>query len=471
MRELNIEKQDLTEMDQLLIDNAIKGIPWRYKEFPEDKIQLLEYELNIIINMGFSDYFLIVQDFLDVGRRIGYMPDDRILYLKEHVYEMTIPEMIDYINEDQSHPGMTIGPGRGSAVGSIVAYLLGITSVEPTSNGLLFERFLNPERVSMPDIDSDLSKSEFEYGVRDIVIEYVAKKYGRNAICSITTPSTLAAKAAVKNVARIAGAKRIQEMIDAGHSVSKDEEAKIKKLYLNYADRINAMVPSDPNAAFAMKMSDSENAPTLSAVLHESFQNEPDVLEIIDIAERAEGLNVNFGMHACGKIIYPGDIRDNSALMKDPKTGIWKLQMDAEEAEESGLLKMDFLGLKNLNLITKAARLIEKNYGIKLDLYNLPEDPEVYKHVFSQGFTYSVFQFESPGMRKMLKKFGPTMFSDLVLLVACYRPGPMQYLPDIIKRKHGRTDVADTAILHIPQIKEIVDVTYMSIVYQGATRS
>lgn len=341
MRELNIEKQDLTKADRLLIEKSIKGISWRYKEFQEDKIQLLEYELNVIINMGFSDYFLIVQDFLDVGRRIGFMPDERILYLKEHVYEMSIQEMLDYINEDQSHPGMTIGPGRGSAAGSITAYLLGITSVEPTSNGLLFERFLNPERVSMPDIDSDLSKSEFEYGVRDIVIEYVTKKYGKNAICGITTPSTLAAKAVIRNMARIAGAKKISEMNRYGHQISKEEEEKTRKTYLKYGDRINAVIPADPNATFSMKMNDRENAPTLSEVLHETFQGEPEILEIIDIAERAEGLNVNFGMHACGKIIYPGDIRDNSALMKDPKTGIWKLQMDAEEAEESGLLKMD----------------------------------------------------------------------------------------------------------------------------------
>lgn len=337
MRNLNIEKQDLSSADKILIEKTLAGVTWRYKDFPDSYFDRMEHELNTIINMGFPDYFLIVQDFLDVGRRIGYMPDDRIKYLKEHVYEMSIQEMNDYINEDQSHPGMTIGPGRGSAAGSIVAYLLGITSVEPMENGLLFERFLNPERVSMPDIDSDLSKSEFEYGVRDIVIEYVTKKYGRNAICGITTPSTLAARAAVKNIARIAGAKEIAE-----GNYSKEDAEKIKKEYLRYGDRINAVVPADPNAKFSMKMDpDDPNSATLHDVLHDTFQNEPKLLNIIDIAERVEGLNVNFGMHACGKIIYPGDIRDNSPLMKDPKTGIWKLQMDAEKAESSGLLKMD----------------------------------------------------------------------------------------------------------------------------------
>ena len=337
MRNLNIEKQDLSSADELLIEKTLAGITWRYKNFPDSYFDRMEHELNTIINMGFPDYFLIVQDFLDVGRRIGYMPDDRMQYLKEHVYEMSIQEMNDYINEDQSHPGMTIGPGRGSAAGSIVAYLLGITSVEPMENDLLFERFLNPERVSMPDIDSDLSKSDIEYGVRDIVIEYVTKKYGRNAICGITTPSTLAARSAVKNIARIAGAKEIAE-----GNYSKEDAEKIRKEYLRYGDRINAVVPVDPKTKFSMKMDpDDPNSATLHDVLHDTFQNEPKLLNIIDIAERVEGLNINFGMHACGKIIYPGDIRDNSPLMKDPKTGIWKLQIDAEEAESSGLLKMD----------------------------------------------------------------------------------------------------------------------------------
>lgn len=333
MRELILEKTELNESDKLLVEKTIHGINWRYQEFPESHVTRMEHELNTIINMGFSDYFLIVQDFLDVGRRIGYMPDSRIQYLKDHVYDMSIPEMNAYINEDQSHPGMTIGPGRGSAAGSIVAYLLGITSVEPIENGLLFERFLNPERVSMPDIDSDFSKSELEYGVRDIAIEYVKKKYGENSICGITTPSTLAARAAVKNIARIAGARKIAE----SHS-GKEDIDKIKKTYLKYSDRINAMIPADPNASFSMKMEDGR---TLYEMLHDTFENEPSLLDIIEIASRVEGLNINFGMHACGKIIYPGDIRDNSALMKDPNTGIWKLQMDAEKAESNGLLKMD----------------------------------------------------------------------------------------------------------------------------------
>lgn len=457
MRDLVINKKDLSEADRLLIQKCLENTG-KYPVFDEEKISRMEYELNIIIDMGFSDYLLIVQDFLDVGRRVGFMPDDRIEYLKQHVGEMSIDEMNRYINEDQSYPGMTIGPGRGSAAGSEVTYLLGITNVEPIENKLLFERFLNPERVSMPDIDSDMSKSEFEYGVRDIVIEYVTKKYGRNAVCGIATPSTLAARAAVRNIARIAGEKAITEK-------NPENPDKVKKEYYRLGDRINYVVPTDPKTSFGMALDDSTGE-TLLDKLHKEFENEPAALEIIDMAAKVEGLNINYGMHACGKIIFPGDIREHYALMKDVESGIWKLQMGAEEAESSGLLKMDFLGLKNLNIITKTARLLYKNTGIKLDCYNLPQDPKVYQEVFSKGKTFAVFQFESDGMRNMLKRFGPECFDDIVLLVACYRPGPLQYLDGIIARKHHRETSKDSALMHIKEIEDIVKSTYFAIVYQ-----
>lgn len=463
-RELVIEKKDLSSVDKLLIKKSIDGIPWRYKLFDEDKTKRLEYELNTIINMGFSDYFLVVQDFLDTGRKIGHMPDERIDYLKTHIYDMTLQEMHDYIEADQSYPGMTVGPGRGSAAGSIVAYLLGITNIDPIENGLLFERFLNVERVSMPDIDSDYSKSEFAYGVRDMVIESAVKKYGRNAICGIATPSTLAARGAIKELGRIAGAKKIYEL---GLKDKSPEAEKIKKDYLNIVSQIQKFVPTTPGTTFLGKLDpDDQNSLTLSEMLHSEFANSPVHLEIIKMAEKLEGVNINYGMHACGKIVYPGDIRNEYALMKDAESGIWKLQIDAEKAEEAGLLKIDFLGLKNLNIITKTARLIYKNYGINLDLDNIPEDPKVYKNIFAKANTYSVFQFESPGMRNMLKRFGPEKFSDIVLLVACYRPGPLKYLDSIIKRKHGKNVGSDSAIMKIKEIHSIVESTYFAIVYQ-----
>lgn len=462
MRNLNIEKSALTNADKLLIDRSINGIAWRYgAKFPEDHVKRLEYELNVIINMGFPDYFLVVQDFLDLGRRIGYMPDERIVYLKEHVTDMSIKEMNDYINADQSYPGLTVGPGRGSAAGSLVAFLLGITNIDPIKNGLLFERFLNTERVSMPDIDSDYSKSEYEYGVRDIVLEYAVKRYGRNAICGIATPSTEAPRGAIDDIARIAGSRRIYEATDA---IDAD---KVKKEYLQLADRIKKFIPSEPKTSFKSHVDkDDDNSPLIIDVLHKEFENEPEALKIIDLANKLEGVNVNYGMHACGKIVYPGDIRKDYAMMKDINTGIWKLQIDAEKAEEAGLLKIDFLGLKNLNIITKTARLVYQNYGIKLDLNNIPQDPAVYKNIFSTAKTLSVFQFESQGMRSMLKRFAPETFSDIVLLVACFRPGPMKYLDGIIKRKHGKAVNGNTAIMNIKEVHDIVSNTYFAIVYQ-----
>ena len=465
-----IHKEELTSVDELLITKTLDGIPNRYGEvLPEDKIKKIGYELNIIIRMGFSDYLLIVQDFLDIGRRIGHMPDNRIDYLKKHSSEMNIEQMVSYINADQSFPGLTIGPGRGSAAGSAVCYILGITNLDPFEYDLLFERFLNPERVSMPDIDSDLSKSEFEYGVRDIVIEYVTKKYGRNGICGITTPSTLAARGAVKSVARIIGSKKICEMEKkAGGSLSKEhkqEEESIKKQYLKYADEINRDIPAEPNTFFRNQY---DETCTLGEHLLIKYKDCPELIEIIEMTIQAEGLNINYGMHACGKIIYPGDIRDSAALMYDTSSGIWKIQMDAEDAEKQGYLKMDFLGLKTLNIITKTVRLVYQMTGQYIDCDRIPFVPEVFSEVFSKGLTQEIFQFGSAGMKGMLRRFQPTSFSDLILLVACYRPGPLQYLPQIIRRKHKKETEEDrnSVLARIPQIHKIIEPTYLSIVYQ-----
>lgn len=466
-----IHKNPLSDVDLLLICKTAEGYAEKYEsekhKTGNDKIVFdVAYELNIIVTMKFSDYFMVVQDFLDVGRRIGYMPESRIEYLSKNCYQMTTKEMNDYINEDQSMPGLTIGPGRGSAAGSKVAFCLGITSIDPVANDLLFERFLNPERVSMPDIDSDLSKSEFEYGVRDIVIEYVSKKYGKDGICGIAVPSTLAARAAVKNVARIEGERELAN-IEKTTGKKPENEKDITGKYLDLGARINKVIPADPKITFMGKYGkdDTDNR-SVDDVLRTTFAEDPDALRIIDIAEKLEGTNINFGRHACGIIISDnGDIGSYAPLMHDPEGTGWKIQLNAEQAEAAGLLKMDFLGLKNLNIITKTARAIFKNKGIKLDLQNLPQDPEVYKKVFSYGLTDAVFQLESPGMKSMLKRFEPETFSDIVLLVACFRPGPMKYLKNIIDRKHGK-QTAETAIDKIPQLTDIVAPTYGAIVYQ-----
>lgn len=440
---ITITKKDLTTSDKLLVVKTLEGIRKRYPEVTDHIRHQTEHELNTIINMGFSDYFLIVQDFLDIGRRCGYMPDDRLNWLREHYQELSINEMNDYINEDQSMPGLTIGPGRGSAAGSIVTFALGITSIDPIKEGLLFERFLNPERVSMPDIDSDISKANFEYGVRDIVIGYVSKKYGVDGVCGITTPSTLAAKAAIENVARIHGSKLYND----------------KTAFLKLGEKMKALITKDMNG-----FSDA------SPVIREVFKDNRDALDILSIAERVEDLNANHSRHACGNIIVDNhDVGAYAPLMLEEDSGQWKIAMDAETAETQGFLKMDFLGLKNLNVITKTLRLIYANSGRKIDPIALPEEKDVFLQVFAKGLTNSIFQFSSTGMKQMLKKFVPDKFSDLVLLVACYRPGPLQYLDGIIARKHGQ-EAEENAVTRIASYNkafhDIVSPTYFALVYQ-----
>ena len=487
-RKMNSLKQEIDGSDKLLVQKSVDGISWRYPNGCTKEIaDRLYYELGIIIQMGFSDYFLVVQDFLDVGRRIGYMPEDRIDYLAQHCYEMSIQELNDYINEDQSAPGLTIGCGRGSAAGSLVAYLLGITSIDPFKFQLLFERFLNPERVSMPDIDSDLSKSEFKYGVRNIVIEYVKKKYGHNGVCGIATPSTLAAKAAVRNMARIMGSKASKAMLD--DQKNNPKEKSIANYYLRLADVMAKMVPNQPKIKFSSEVLSDEGTETLDQSIRngivkyasrEKGYEDPlfsrtqeemisDMTEILDVAEQVEGCNINYGKHACGEIISDNrNVGAYAPMMNNAKYGL-EIQMDAETAESRGFLKMDFLGLKTLNLITMIIRKIYKNYGTKTDVLNLPEDPKVYKKVFSAGKTNSVFQFESDGMKNMLTRFEPSSLGDLVLLVACFRPGPLQYLDGIIARKHGQ-HAEESAVTRIAAVnedfKKLVEPTYFAIVYQ-----
>ncbi len=478
-----------SKQDKLLVGLCIKGAMQKlkegvYKEWTEELNTRLNYELEIIINMGFSSYFLIVQDFLNFGRMCGHMPEEDMQYLREHMADMTIQEMIDYVKPRQTEPGMTIGLGRGSGAGSFATFLTGITSLDPIKNGLLFERFLNPERVSMPDIDSDLSKAEYEYGVRDLAIEYVKKKYGAAGICGITTPSTLAARAAIENVARAAGweaASKKNLVIDeydeedseeTKKAPKNDEESeKIRKYYLALGDRIKKFVPSAPGTTFLSEANDMTGQ-TVDDILRENFKDDADALNIIDIAEAAEGVNINFGKHACGIIISDnGDVGAYAPLMMDLKANQLKIQLNAEQAEASGLLKMDFLGLKTLNIITKVCRLIYKNTGKYIDpLVDIDfEDPRVYEEIFSRGKTNAVFQFESNGMKGMLKRFEPTCFADIVLLVACFRPGPLQYLDGIIARKHGE-QAEESAVTRIASYYEpfnkIVQPTYYALVYQ-----
>ena len=354
---------------------ATEGIPKRYpgstwtKEY-EDR---MNYELGVIDKMGYSDYLCIVQDFLDYGRSLG----------------SDCPEGVGY----------TIGPGRGSAVGSIVCYLSGITSVDPMRYGLLFERFLNPDRVSMPDIDSD-----FHTEIRADVIEYVKAKYGEKAVCNILTKGTMAGRSAIRGVGRVTN---VPDSI---------------------VDTVARMVPAVPNA----KIDDA-------AGLDDYCNANPVVRSLVEDAKLIEGTIVNYGMHAAGVVISDnGDVGQYVAMMYNNAKEQWVAQCDMGQCEtEAGLLKMDFLGLRNLDIITDTLRRIKRNYGVSIDIEAVDIEPEVFKQIFARGNTNSIFQFESSGMKSMLRQFCPDSMEDLILLVAAYRPGPMQSIPDIIKVKRG----------------------------------
>ena len=366
----------------------------RLKHSLEDYEQRLSSEISIIRQMQFAGYFLIVWDF--------------IRYAKER----NIP----------------VGPGRGSAAGSCVAYALGITDIDPLQNELLFERFLNPERISLPDIDIDFCMNR-----RSEVIDYVTQKYGRDNVAQIITFGTMAAKAAIK---------------DSGRAMD-----------IPYAevDRIGKMIPTTLNITIDQASKDS---PPLAA----AYQNEPQTKELIDTAKRLEGLVRNAGVHAAGVVISPQPLTDLVPLHRTKNDEI-VTAYDMKAVEKLGLLKMDFLGLTTLTIIDDALRLIEQTRGERLDLQKLALDDKVtYERVFHTGLTSGVFQFESHGMRDVLRRYKPTCVEDLTALNSLYRPGPIQggMIEDFVERKWGRKKVE----FDLPELEPLLKETFGVIVYQ-----
>jgi DNA polymerase-3 subunit alpha len=359
-----------------------------------DYEQRLTREIECIKQMKFSGYFLIVWDF--------------IRYAKEN--------------------GIPVGPGRGSAAGSLVSYAMGITDIDPLQNELLFERFLNPERVSMPDIDVDFCMNR-----RGQVIDYVTRKYGREQVAQIITFGTMAAKAAIKDVGRA------------------------MEIPYGDVDRIAKMVPNTINISIEQALKDSPP-------LQQAYEGEKQVRDLIDIARKLEGLVRNSGVHAAGVVISPQPLTELVPLHKTKNDEI-VTAFDMKAVEKIGLLKMDFLGLTTLTILDDALRLIEQTRGEKLDLLALPiADPTTYQKVFHTGLTSGVFQFESQGMRDVLRRYQPTVIEDLTALNALYRPGPIQggMIDDFIDRKHGRKKVE----YELPELEEILKETLGVIVYQ-----
>lgn len=373
------------DSNELLRKIAYDNIEWRYPNrvgWDNAHQERLDYELGIIIQMGFADYFLIVKDFLEYGRICGLVPTDKLSEVP-----FTIEGAKKYVAEHNYKAGMGIGVGRGSGAGSLVTYNLGITNVDPFKYDLVFERFLNPERVSMPDIDSDLSVD-----VRVKVIEYVRYKYGTDAVVGIITENREGVKGAIRDAGRYLGAKRF-----AGQEDDPD------KHYLALCNRMRKSVPEQVGLGFNTEV---EDGVTCYDFLRKEYATNAEALEILEIAKDLEGMLTSYGQHAAGVIIYDGeDITDYISVRKS-KLGGYVTEMDMIQAEANKLLKMDFLGLKNLSILTDTVRMIENSTGKVINIEtDIPLDDEnVYKEIYAKGRTTNVFQFESGGMKKYLKE-------------------------------------------------------------------
>ena len=383
------------------------GAKKRYGEITESIKERLDFELSVIEKTGYPGYFLIVEDFIREARNMD----------------------------------VAVGPGRGSAAGSVVAYCLWITNIDPIKYDLLFERFLNPERVSMPDIDID-----FDDEGRGRVMDYVIDKYGANQVAQIITYGTMAAKSSIRDTARV---------LD---------------LPLFEADRIAKLIPGiklknifgdDAKSKGKVAGLRAEEKQLVEELRHMSFGNDL-VSETINKATILEGSVRNTGIHACGVIITPGDITNYVPVALAKDSDMYVTQFDNSVVESAGLLKMDFLGLKTLTLIKDTVKIVKAKHNVVLDPETFPLDDVPTYELFQRGETVGIFQYESPGMQKHMRSLKPTVFADLIAMNALYRPGPMEYIPSFINRKHGTEDIE----YDLPAMEEYLAETYGITVYQ-----
>lgn len=383
-----------------------EGAKKRYGEITPEIQERLDFELKTIENTGYPGYFLIVQDFIAAARQMD----------------------------------VSVGPGRGSAAGSVVAYCLGITNIDPLLYDLLFERFLNPDRVSMPDIDID-----FDDEGRSRVMDYVIKKYGSKQVAQIITYGTMAAKSSVRDTARV---------LD---------------LPLFEADKIAKLIPTTLNLA---KIFTLDNDKLKAALRAEEYDKVKELIELangndlgsetIQQAKILEGNLRNTGIHACGVIITPDDITNFVPVATAKDSELYVTQFDNSVVESAGLLKMDFLGLKTLTLIKDTVKLVKYRTGIELDPDAFPIDDVKTYELFQRGETVGIFQYESPGMQKYLKDLKPTVFGDLIAMNALYRPGPLEYIPSFVRRKNGEEEI----VYDLEACEEYLKDTYGITVYQ-----
>jgi len=392
------------------------GAKKRYTDITPEITERLEFELFTIKTMGFAGYFLIVSDFIQAGRDMGVF----------------------------------VGPGRGSAAGSVVAYCIGITNIDPIKYNLLFERFLNPDRKSMPDIDTD-----FDDDGRQKVIDYVVKKYGKNQVAQIVTYGTMAAKSSIKDVARV------------------------MDLSLAESNALAKLVPDRPGVSLRrvlhapLKSKDGEKSLEekegiggddleLVKKIREIYKGSDLRAKVLHEAERLEGSVRNTGLHAAGIIIAPEDLANIIPVCTTKESELLVTQIEGSIIEEAGVLKMDFLGLRTLNILKTSLELIRQNHGIAIDIDLIPLDDKKTFELYQKGDTIGTFQFESPGMQKYLRDLKPDKFDDLTAMNALYRPGPMAYIPAFIDRKHGREPIR----YDLAEMEEYLKDTYGITVYQ-----
>lgn len=371
---------------------TLDGAKKKYKKISDELRERIDFEINTIKNTGYPGYFLIVQEITNKAKELG----------------------------------VSVGPGRGSAAGSVVAYCTGITDVDPIKYNLLFERFLNPDRISLPDIDID-----FDDEGREKIINYVIEKYGYDQVAQIITYGSMAAKSAIR---------------DAG---------RVLELPLNETDRIAKMVPERPGISLIDAF---KEVPELSEIRKKKSLE----AEVLKQAEIIEGSIRNIGTHACGIIITPDKLTNYIPVSRSKDSDLLITQFDNSVIESAGMLKMDFLGLKTLSIINSAIDNIKKNKNIEIDIDNIPLDDDLTYKLFQRGETNGTFQFESDGMQKHLKSLKPDRFEDLIAMNALYRPGPMEYIPNYIARKHGREKIQ----YDLPEMEEYLSETYGITVYQ-----
>ncbi len=385
---------EVDTLDEYFEKLVSEGIERRYEVVTPEIRDRVRLELDVVKRMGYSGYFLIVSDFIRQARNMNVL----------------------------------VGPGRGSAAGSIVSYALGITNVDPLTYGLLFERFLNPDRISMPDIDVDFSDQK-----RELVIQYVREKYGAESVSQIITFGTLSSRAVLKDVGRVLG------------------------IPLSTVESITKQIP-----VFQGKVTPIQEAlETIPELKWVKTSNDPRMQDLIRFSTVLEGMNRNVSTHAAGVVIAPGPVSDYVPLYKTPQTELMT-QYNMKDLEDVGLLKMDFLGLRTLTVIENALEMIADRYGVRIDLDEIPIDDQKTFELFSKALTVAVFQFESRGMQDYLKKLKPNTINDLVAMNALYRPGPMSMIDDFIDRKYGRKKIE---YLH-PELEPILNETYGIIVYQ-----